>query len=616
VMRDSTPLGNPAVTDGSFGTGQVSVENGGAIDLNGKNLGNALNLAGSGTANSGALFNSNAAAATVVGAIALTNNASIKADGGDLVIKSAITGAHALGLSGSKQITLKDTVQVGALTSSGPGQLNVKKNITTSNGGQAYNGPTQFADALTLSATNGDIAGTGQVVTAGKLNFAINNGDVNFTNRNNQFTNTVSIAGLNGGFANNATIVNSTGLDLGATKILGNLSTTTGTGGVTGGITQSGALNIGGSSQFIADTLQNQDVVLNNPNNNFVGPVNFTGANGTKWRNINIIDSVGGLILGDVTSTGNASFGSSGGSITQSTGSSIAIGGTTTMNATSNGTTPADISLSNGGNNFGGAFNANGANVNLRDKNALVLGNITASKALKVTAGGNVTQQSGSALNIAGLTSIDSTAGIITLATSGNNFGGGLNITDSATAANAIPPRPKTSSIQTHGGSAISPPLGGLNEGGTTSGDSVSLEGDTLVITRKRPDTGTPSGMAVTISIVVIEKGKAPFVDGGLVVMDGETELTVGPFKGMSQVVTELGDVLGKFTFNVLDESGNMVGYVGTYSEEGLQISGVDSAGSKLMKVNRSLVVAIAMVELQKQKLVALDDIEVVYLKM
>ena len=82
---------------------------------------------------------------------------------------------------------------------------------------------------------------------------------------------------------------------------------------------------------------------LSNAGNDFVGPVNASGSN------IALTDGHGGLILGDVTATGNLDATSTGGDLTQSTGSSIQVAGDGRFNAPG-----SQVQLSLAGNSFGG----------------------------------------------------------------------------------------------------------------------------------------------------------------------------------------------------------------------------------------------------------------------
>jgi hypothetical protein len=135
-----------------------------------------------------------------------------------------------------------------------------------------------------------------------------------------------------------------------------------------------------------------------------------------------------------------------GGAITQAGGTSVNVGGASTLNA-SNGGTPADITLANAGNILGGAVNANGNNVALTDAGPLTLGtvitvgNLTANStgALNLgtsTVGGNLAVNSGNgdvtqtgALAVNGTTDIVAGTGNVTLTNASNSLVGTVSAT-------------------------------------------------------------------------------------------------------------------------------------------------------------------------------------------
>ena len=88
-----------SITNGAFGTGAVTVNSGGAIDLNSYTLANALSLSGTGYSSSGALYNSHATSgATASGNITLAGATTIKnsTGSGTFTLSGTINGAQAL----------------------------------------------------------------------------------------------------------------------------------------------------------------------------------------------------------------------------------------------------------------------------------------------------------------------------------------------------------------------------------------------------------------------------------------------------------------------------------------------------------------------------------------
>ncbi|WP_341908041.1 autotransporter-associated beta strand repeat-containing protein, partial [Sandarakinorhabdus limnophila] len=150
--------------------GLVSVSAGGALDLNGFSIANALNLAGSGLNDSGALFNSSSAAATAGGAITLTADTTIK-NNGALILAGTVNGAFALNAQNTGELTFANAVgssgaRLSSLTVSGDAIL--YGNVFTS-GAQIYDGNLGVATSSLDSSDGGvTIAGnlTGLATTA------------------------------------------------------------------------------------------------------------------------------------------------------------------------------------------------------------------------------------------------------------------------------------------------------------------------------------------------------------------------------------------------------------------------------------------------------------------
>ncbi|MCV6612966.1 MAG: filamentous hemagglutinin N-terminal domain-containing protein [Amphritea sp.] len=436
-QRSNTPVsGSP--TSGTFGSGLITITDGGGLDLNGTILTNALNLSGSGFSNGGAVFNSAGSFANwASGPITLTGDTVVNAGNGGLILNSAISGAHKLTLNHQGQtVYLRQAANIGALVSDGP--LGVEANVTSAGtDGQQYNGATTFSDNIELAATNGTIGGSG-AITANRLNFALNNASVDLSNRNNNFAGAIAIAGKDAGLGQNVSLVNRAGLTFSGAEIAGNLSTTTGTAGSAGGISQTGALKVGGTSQFIADTLVDQDADLQHADNDFGGSVSFTPANAGSWRNISIVDGVGGLILGNLTATGTLNATSRGGALTQAAGTTIVVEGTTDLLAQStDGLTDYDITLDGSNNDFKNTVNATGKDITLVDgTGGITLGDVDASGNLIITSnGGVIDQTTGTTIEVDGTTGLlaQSADGLtdydITLDGTNNDFKDTVNAT-------------------------------------------------------------------------------------------------------------------------------------------------------------------------------------------
>ena len=156
-------------------------------------------------------------------------------------------------------------------------------------------------------------------------------------------------------------------------------------------------------------------IVLFNEDNDFGGPVD-AAAVGVQLRDKN------GIVL-DVVAAGTdgLTVQTDDGTITQTTGGNVGVVGETYLLARNTDTTPANIVLGNGANDFQGAVHADGADVELADINSILLGLVKADGTLEVNAyGGNITQ-TGDGVTAQGETTLTATGDII-LGTVINDF--------------------------------------------------------------------------------------------------------------------------------------------------------------------------------------------------
>ncbi|MEX0448647.1 YDG domain-containing protein [Spiribacter sp. 221] len=516
-------LSGGSLDSGAVGIGTVTVTSGGALDLNAKSVANNLSLAGTGDTNSGALFNSASGGSNTTGAITLTGDTTVKANNGTITLGSAIDGGHALTLDHTAQVTLDEAVGgTTALTSlSSNGLLAVEKNIKTDGNTQTYDGVTTFADGITLTALSGDISGTGPI-SAQSVTLDAQAGSVLFTNTANEFTGTVTIPN-----ATNATLVDATGLDLGASTVVGDLALTTGSGGATGGLTQSGALTVGGTSTFTADGLANQDASLSGQDNRFGGAVTFAGANGGSWNGVALKETDGGIVLGATDVSGNFSLESTDGAITQSTGTTVGIGGTTTLTASNGAPTPTfyDITLAESGNDFGAEVRVISAdNVRLADTNALTVHDLTASGNLLLSAGGNLVAEDGSG---SGTDSLQA-GGNLRLASSG----GALDLQTDVTSTGGDITFLADTNIDLASGVTVTTGAGQTFYGEATSG-AWTMAADTSVV------TGDSASDPVTTGDIYVKTGSDLTVssldaDGGTIYLEAGGSLLDADASGSS----------------------------------------------------------------------------------
>ncbi len=359
--------------------------------------------------------------------------------GGQVTVNS---GAD-LSLTDLNALTLAGTVTGGATVTSGAamtlGALDVGANATLRAGGTlSDNGnaisvagttslETENGAAIVLDGTNHGFVGSVTIVSAGSL--ALTN--TNPLSLGGDITGAATLASLGkvslgttavGG----ALTLDGDGADLGNVTVAGALAVTS-----TGAVTNSGILTVGGDTTLNA---AGQSVSLTNAENDFVGAVTVTGADTVALNDSNAL-TVGGTVaqgltigtggaltltsttLGSAgTATGQLSI-TSGGSVGQTDGTALTVHGTTLIDAASN-----DVILSQAGNDFTGTVTITGANIpledrnvpgarniDLRDVNAIELGEIAAFGDVKITANGEISQKAGTStgLDIAGKLALD-----------------------------------------------------------------------------------------------------------------------------------------------------------------------------------------------------------------
>jgi len=147
---------------------------------------------------------------------------------------------------------------------------------------------------LVATATTGNMTDSDVLTVAGTSSFTTSANNAYITlNNANAFTGAVSLNTT--GSTGNATVVDASGLDLGASTVGGNLVATA----TTGDIVDSGVLTIAGTSSFTTSA-NNADIILNNANA-FTGTVQLT-TNGSG--DATVVDA-SGLNLAASTVGGN-----------------------------------------------------------------------------------------------------------------------------------------------------------------------------------------------------------------------------------------------------------------------------------------------------------------------
>jgi len=196
--------------------------------------------------------------------------------------------------------------------------------------------------------------------------------DVTLNETDNDFGGAVSLSG------GAAAINDINDLLLGTVGVAGLTAT------ATGSITQSGIATITGISSFTAGTA----ITLTNAGNDFGGAVSLSGGAAA-------INDINDLLLGTVGVAGLTATAT--GSITQS--------GIATITGISSFTAGTAITLTNAGNDFGGAVSLSGRNARIRDVDGIRFGRVDLAGAFGVRAGGHI-EQDGSGMTVAGFSRI------------------------------------------------------------------------------------------------------------------------------------------------------------------------------------------------------------------
>jgi hypothetical protein len=303
-------------------------------------------------------------------------NGTVNASGANVTLNDVnnltlgnVTATGNLAATAAADITLNGTVSANTLdltaTTGGINQTDGTLTVAT--------GPTNLAAATDISLAkandfNGTVNASGANVTLNDVN-SLTLGNVNATGT----LTATAAADINLTDTVNAASLSLTSTTGGISQTNGTLTTTTGT------------------THLTAAT----DISLVKAND-FNGTVNASGANVT-------LNDVNNLTLGNVTATSNlaataatditlnGTMNAASLSLTATNGGIGQTAGTLTTTGPTNLTAATDISLAKA-NDFNGTVNASGVNVNLKDVSSIILGNVTAVDDLKVTSGGDISQ--------------------------------------------------------------------------------------------------------------------------------------------------------------------------------------------------------------------------------
>lgn len=414
VSIDGGNLSNTGAINTTGGGGGVSMAATGTINSNGQittGSGN-VDLVSTGTGIASNITIGTGITTGTGGTLNIKNNGVINAATAPLIIGGvstiANTGTNAITLTGANNF--QNTVQI--TNTSGAVNINDINNIdfAASNVGMG-----SF-----IVTAGGNISQTGasstlvQVADASTTASFTAGGAITL-NSNNDFTNTVSLNNSSG--SGNVSITDINNIDF-ATSNLGSGTLTVNAIGITqtgGAITQAtgagqAAFNSGGV------------ITLGNTSNEFTGDVSLNNAGANNV----VLADISGISLAQSTVSQNLTITAGTGSdITElNTGTGINVAGNASFNVDGG----RSIILGNTSNQFNGlSFNAKPNtgttlnNVTVANASGLDLQTLNLTGNLSVTAGGNISNTTGSMV-VAGTTTLDAGNNDITLATGANNF--------------------------------------------------------------------------------------------------------------------------------------------------------------------------------------------------
>ncbi|QNK01456.1 filamentous hemagglutinin N-terminal domain-containing protein [Dyella telluris] len=552
-------------------TGSASMAQYNAISSLGAFTSSGLSLANTGTLN-------------VMGVVSSSGGISLTSKNGSLLLSGSLSGGL-VALNASNGLVAQTGGGLSATTlavsSQGDTTLTGGSNSITNLGNFRIGG------ALDLK-NNGAIAQNGTLYVGGDTTLDATGNTITLGN-GNQLTGAVSLAG------GTSVINNAMPLNLGASTVSGNLSAIT-TGGA---ITQSGALSVSGTSSFNAAG----GAITLGGSNQLQGAVSLAGGD-------TLINNVGPLIFGASTVTGALSASTGNASITQI--GPLTVTGSSTFHA---GT--GAITLT-GNNQMQGAVSLVGGNAAINNAAALTLGSSDILGSLAATTdNADISQSSGTSLNVSGASMFNAGSGSIALDNANNSLGmsvglyganvsatnlGSLNISSLGIGANG-----SLSLISTHG--SLSLPSGSINTGSgdlvlKAGGGSLALPGNLAggnVTLSSLNDLVLSSAVTATHTVSLTSSGGAISQNGnGLITAD---TLTGGSFGGTSLGLANQVAQLGGFSASsfamgngqTLTVTGPLssAGDVGlTISHGDLKLNGaMDGANSTLMVQNGNLAV-------------------------
>ncbi|MEQ8999556.1 MAG: CHAT domain-containing protein [Coleofasciculus sp. B1-GNL1-01] len=312
-------------------------------------------------------------------------------------------------------------------------------------------------------------------------------------------TNTIPLGGtapdLNFTAAASDSVVNIDTLLAGLSS--GNVTISTGTGGdQEGNITLATDLNFNGRGKRTLVLNAANNIIIDGKifdsapdaaNSDFLSPI--LNAGGTVELNQNVSTGIGNI---EINATGG---------ITQAPGTTLNIGGATTLNAGA-----SDINLDNPGNNFLFVSVDNANNVFLSDADNIVLNTSTITGNLDVTAQGNISQGAGSGpLRVDGTSSLTTNQANSTITLNNLNATEAISLNTNGTGGNATITNAQGVNLNTSnvgGNLNVTATAGNINQSGT-----VTVGGTSSLRTNQANSTITLNSLNATEAISLNTNG-------------------------------------------------------------------------------------------------------------
>lgn len=394
------------------------------------------------------------------------------------------------------------------------GSLNVGGNAQINSSGTTNLGTITVSGNLNIGSV-GDITQTGPLSVTGASSLDSTAGNVTLANAGNALNGTVSASG------NNVSVTNAAGLQLGTVTAANNLTLNTGGGGLNGGLSQVGALSVGGSATFTANTSLLQDALLTHAANQFNGPVVFNTQSGGSWNNLSLTHASTQDPLQMVlpATANNVTLDTRHGGLQLVTQLPTVLTGN--LSTTSGGSTS--------------------------------LGMVTVGGNLNVSSVGDVTQTG--VLHVTGSSEVNASAGQVNLNNPGNIFVGTSNIDNGsrtpvvlvpAAATNAV--MPGASAVSAAGSTSNAVPVAASSANLATSVDMVSPApsvASSVVASPALPTLSAPSAPVAAAAVVTNVRTASPTQVGVVTV-----SLPVGTTANAAGWVIQLPDEVNSLIAN------------------------------------------------------------------